>query len=45
VTSVADSPRLGAIALGLIRREAPPGSAVEVGPPPLTAEVVELPFH
>jgi tRNA-modifying protein YgfZ len=42
--SVAQSPALGAIALGLVRREAPPGSSVAVGPQRLEALVVELPF-
>jgi tRNA-modifying protein YgfZ len=37
------SPRLGAIALALVRREAGPGATVEVGGAP--AEVVELPFR
>jgi tRNA-modifying protein YgfZ len=36
------SPRLGPIALALVRREAAPGAAVEVGGVP--AEVVALPF-
>jgi folate-binding Fe-S cluster repair protein YgfZ len=36
------SPRLGAIALALVRREAAPGDTVHVGG--ATAEVVELPF-
>jgi folate-binding protein YgfZ len=36
------SPRLGPIALALVRREAEPGATVEVGG--VTAEVVELPF-
>jgi tRNA-modifying protein YgfZ len=37
------SPRLGPIALALVRREAPPGSTVTVGSA-AAAEVVELPF-
>jgi len=41
--SVAHSPRFGWIALALIRREAPPGTAVSVGEG-LEGEVVELPF-
>ena len=41
--SVVESPRLGWIALALVRREAPPGSDVAVGDG-LGAEVVELPF-
>jgi folate-binding protein YgfZ len=39
------SPRLGPIALALVRREAPPGSTVSVGANGVTAEVVELPFR
>ena len=41
--STAVSPRLGPIALALIRREAPAGARVAVGAD-LSAEVVELPF-
>ena len=41
--SVAESPRLGWIALALVRREAPVGSTVAVGDG-ISAEVVELPF-
>lgn len=44
IGSVAMSPRLGPIALSLVRREAPPGSAVAVGAGGVPAEVVELPF-
>jgi folate-binding protein YgfZ len=44
VTSTAVSPRFGAIALGFVRREAPPGSTVSVGPAGIAAEVIELPF-
>jgi tRNA-modifying protein YgfZ len=44
LTSVAASPRLGEIGLALIRREAPPGSAVAVGDAGVAGEVVELPF-
>jgi tRNA-modifying protein YgfZ len=44
-TSVADSPALGPVALALIRREAPPGSAIEVGSDAITGEVVELPLR
>lgn len=44
ITSVAASPRLGEIGLALIRREAPPGSAVVVGDERVAADVVELPF-
>jgi folate-binding protein YgfZ len=42
--TVAESPRLGWIALALVRREAPPGTAVEVGEGSVQAMVVELPF-
>ncbi|MDQ6820693.1 MAG: folate-binding protein [Actinomycetota bacterium] len=44
VTSAVSSPRLGAIALGLVRREAPPGSRVTVVDSGRDAAVVELPF-
>jgi folate-binding protein YgfZ len=44
VASATSSPRLGPIALALVRREAPPGSEVLVGPDGQRAEVVELPF-
>lgn len=44
ITSVADSPVHGAIALGYVRREAAPGDTVTVGEGPATAQVVELPF-
>jgi tRNA-modifying protein YgfZ len=46
VGSVAVSPRFGPIALALVRREAPPGSAVAVvaGQGLVSADVVELPF-
>ncbi len=43
VGSVALSPRVGAIALAIVRREVPVGSRVEVGAG--VAEVVELPFQ
>ena len=43
LTSVVESPRLGWIGLALVRREAPPGSAVTVGDG-VSAHVVELPF-
>jgi tRNA-modifying protein YgfZ len=43
VGSVVESPRLGWIALALVRREAPPGSTVGVGDG-VSAQVVELPF-
>ena len=39
-----ESPRLGPIALALVRREAEPGSTLEVGDDGVSAEVVELPF-
>jgi folate-binding protein YgfZ len=42
--STCESPRLGPIALALVRREAAPGDTVEVGEDGVTAEVVELPF-
>jgi folate-binding protein YgfZ len=42
--TVAASPRLGPIALALVRREAEPGASVTVGDGDVTAEVVELPF-
>ena len=44
VTSVADSPALGPLALALLRREAEPGSPVRVGEDGVEALVVELPF-
>jgi folate-binding protein YgfZ len=45
VGSVAQSPRLGPIALALVRRHAAPGDTVTVGDDGATAEVVELPFR
>jgi folate-binding protein YgfZ len=39
------SPRLGPIALALVRREAEPGATVSVGESGATASVVELPFQ
>jgi folate-binding protein YgfZ len=42
IGSTCVSPRLGPIALALLRREAEPGGSVEVGGAP--AEVVDLPF-
>jgi len=45
VGSAAQSPRFGMIALALVRREAPPGSAVSVGEHGVAATVVELPFE
>lgn len=44
LASVAQSPRLGPIALALVRREAPPGATVAVGDGDTTAQVTELPF-
>ncbi len=44
VSSVADSPELGPIALALVRREALPRSSVSVGPDGIDAQVIELPF-
>jgi len=44
VASAADSPRLGPIALALVRREAAPGDRVAVGERGVEAEIVELPF-
>jgi folate-binding protein YgfZ len=43
--SVAVSPRLGAIGLALVRREAPPGAVLAVGAGGASATVVELPFE
>jgi folate-binding protein YgfZ len=43
VSSTCVSPRLGPIALALVRREAPPGETVRVGD--TEAEVIELPFE
>jgi folate-binding protein YgfZ len=42
--SSAVSPRLGPIALALVRREAQPGSVVAVGEQGASAEVLQLPF-
>jgi tRNA-modifying protein YgfZ len=42
--SVAVSPRLGPIALAIVRREVPVGATLSVGSGETTAEVVELPF-
>jgi folate-binding protein YgfZ len=44
LASVVDSPRLGPIALALVRREAAPGDTVTVGAQGVSAEVAELPF-
>ena len=45
VGSVTHSPRLGPIALALVRREAEPGARLTVGTGATTAEVLELPFR
>ncbi len=46
LASVAQSPRLGPIALALVRREAPPGATVAVrAGDGITAEIIELPFN
>jgi folate-binding protein YgfZ len=42
--SVVTSPRLGPIALALVRREAAPGDRLDVAGTEAVAEVVELPF-
>ena len=42
--SVVTSPRLGLIALALVRREVAPGDAVEVGEVRAAAQVIGLPF-
>ena len=44
ITSTAQSPVHGPIALGFVRREAAPGDTVTVGEGIATAQVVELPF-
>ncbi len=44
LSSVVASPRLGTIALALVRREASPGDTLAVGEHGATAELVELPF-
>ncbi|HEX8855418.1 MAG TPA: glycine cleavage T C-terminal barrel domain-containing protein [Thermoleophilaceae bacterium] len=44
IGSVADSPRLGPIALAIVRREASPGDTVLVGEGRAAAELAELPF-
>ena len=44
VGSAAVSPRLGPIALALVRREAEPGTVLSVGEHGASAEVLELPF-
>jgi folate-binding protein YgfZ len=38
------SPRLGPIALALVRRQAPPGTELQAGTDSVSVEVVELPF-
>ncbi len=45
VGSVVESPSLGPLALALVRREAPPGSAVNVGVDRIDGVVVALPFE
>jgi folate-binding protein YgfZ len=45
VGSAVVSPRLGPIALALVRREAEPGSVVSVGEHRASAEVLDLPFR
>jgi folate-binding protein YgfZ len=44
IGSVVESPRLGPIALALVRREAAPGAELRVGGNGVVAEVVDLPF-
>ena len=44
LTSVIESPRLGAVGLALVRREVEPGDRLRVGTGDLGAIVVELPF-
>ena len=44
LSSVVESPRLGTIALALVRREASPGDTLAVGEHGATAELIELPF-
>jgi folate-binding protein YgfZ len=44
VASSVQSPRLGPIALALVRRQAPPGTELQAGTDSVSAEVVELPF-
>ena len=44
VASTVVSPRLGPIALALVRREAEPGAVVSVGEDATSGEIVELPF-
>ena len=44
LASVVESPRLGPIALGFVRREAEPGDILAVGDGATSAQVVALPF-
>ncbi len=44
LSSVVESPRLGTIALALVRREASPGDTLAVGEHGATAELAALPF-
>jgi folate-binding protein YgfZ len=44
VGSIVESPRLGTLALALIRREAAPGDTLTIGAHGATAELRELPF-
>ncbi len=44
IASTVVSPRLGPIALALVRREAEPGAVVSVGEDATSGEIVELPF-
>jgi folate-binding protein YgfZ len=44
IGSAVQSPRFASIALALVRREALPGTEVQVGSAGVSAEVVELPF-
>jgi folate-binding protein YgfZ len=44
LASVVDSPRLGPIALALVRREVAPGDMVSVGARGVSGEAAELPF-
>jgi folate-binding protein YgfZ len=45
IGSAVVSPRLGPVALALIRREAPPGSAVSIGDQAVRGSVLDLPFR
>jgi folate-binding protein YgfZ len=44
IGTVCVSPALGPIALAIVRREAEPGAALQVGEGPVTAEVIDPPF-